>query len=100
MSSLDYVYLQTKPAHGTKLKTELQNAFDHIRTLNGPNLFGIFDISRGFIKLLRLMFVYKQSNETSTLKNIGKGHTLTFSLPKRPFAEQPLIDNRAENPSK
>ena len=43
------------------------------------------------------MFVYKQSNETSTLKNIGKGHTLTFSLPKRPFAEQPLIDNR--NPS-
>ena len=46
------------------------------------------------------MFVYKQSNETSTLKNIGKGHTLTFSLPKRPFAEQPLIDNRAENPSK
>ena len=57
----------------------------------------IFDISRGFIKLLRLMSVYKQSNETSTLKNIGKGHTLTFSLPKRPFAEQPLIDNR--NPS-
>ena len=43
------------------------------------------------------MSVYKQSNETSTLKNIGKGHTLTFSLPKRPFAEQPLIDNR--NPS-
>ena len=43
------------------------------------------------------MSVYKQSNETSTLKNIGKGHTLTFSLPKRPFVEQPLIDNR--NPS-
>ena len=42
LSSLDYFYLQTKPAHGPKLKTKLQNVFDHIRTLIGPNLFGIF----------------------------------------------------------
>ena len=51
LSSLDYFYLQTKPAHGPKLKTKLQNVFDHIRTLIGPNLFGIFNSYYNVTKL-------------------------------------------------
>ena len=59
-SSLEYFYLQTKPALGPKLKTKLQNVFDHIRTLIGPNLFGIFCLMR-HRKVRSLLILYFSS---------------------------------------
>ena len=39
------------PANGPELKINLQNAFDHIRTLIGPNV--LFDIFTGVVESIK-----------------------------------------------